>query len=64
MRKRNKTDEAAQWMRKFIVLCMTARELLQDDQGMCKEFKYADAGNALEWVQRVHKPADLWDITF
>ena len=21
-------------------------------------------GNALEWVQRVHKPADLWDITF
>ena len=22
------------------------------------------AGNALERVQRVHKPADLWDITF
>ena len=22
------------------------------------------AGNALEWVQRVHEPADLWDITF
>ena len=21
-------------------------------------------GNALAWVQRVHKPADLWDITF
>ena len=21
-------------------------------------------GNALERVQRVHKPADLWDITF
>ena len=20
--------------------------------------------NALEWVQRVHEPADLWDITF
>ena len=22
------------------------------------------AGNALAWVQRVHAPADLWDITF
>ena len=22
------------------------------------------AGNALERVQRVHEPADLWDITF
>ena len=22
------------------------------------------AGNALAWVQLVHKPADLWDITF
>ena len=22
------------------------------------------AGNALEQVQRVHEPADLWDITF
>jgi hypothetical protein len=21
-------------------------------------------GNALEWVQRVHEPADVWDITF
>ena len=22
------------------------------------------AGNALAWVQRVHEPIDLWDITF
>ena len=23
-----------------------------------------ELGNALAWVQRVHKTADLWDITF
>ena len=27
-------------------------------------FLYQEAGNALERVQRVHEPADLWDITF
>ena len=25
---------------------------------------FKNAGNALERVQRVHEPADLWDITF
>ena len=25
---------------------------------------FLNTGNALAWVQRVHKPADLWDITF
>ena len=27
-------------------------------------FDIVVAGNALARVQRVHKPADLWDITF
>ena len=44
----NKTDEAAQWMTKFICSSMTARELLQDDQGMRKEFKSADAVCSIE----------------
>ena len=25
---------------------------------------YTSSGNALAWVYCVHKPADLWDITF
>ena len=27
-------------------------------------FQDVEAGNALERVQRVHEPGDLWDITF
>ena len=44
----NKTDEAAQWMTNFVYSSMTARELLQDDQGMRKEFKSADAVSSIE----------------
>ena len=30
----------------------------------CVYSDFIDAGNALERVQRVHEPADFWDITF
>ena len=29
-----------------------------------KNDRFCASGNALERVQRVHEPADLWDITF
>ena len=43
-----------------------------EDKYVVKVFNWSDfhlfemtcSGNALERVQRVHEPADLWDITF
>ena len=29
-----------------------------------KKFVNLQPGNALAWVQRVHEPADLWEIIF
>ena len=39
-------------------------ELYSDENGKVRQMWYLFAGNALERVQRVHEPADLWDITF
>ena len=48
----------------------TFLQWIRGNKGFCKvkntEFLLESfiAGNALERVQRVHEPADLWDITF
>ena len=46
-------------MNKNVVFVISVRLRLMEQGEL-----FALTGNALERVQRVHEPADLWDITF
>ena len=51
------------WTFVFVTTIIISGILLGLQVGTVQDF-CASAGNALERVQRVHEPADRWDITF
>ena len=50
--------------RKLILFSQSIFEKQNERVVLTRKKMCADPGNALERVQRVHEPADLWDITF
>ena len=42
----------------------SCKQIIMHQKVWLSDLRLPKTGNALERVQRVHEPADLWDITF
>ena len=54
-------NEMKFWKILYILTKMSMYKLYEN---LINQIRYYISGNALARVQRVHEPADLWDITF